>query len=304
MSPQSKSHLALFIANLMYGANYVIAKGLMPDRISPNGFILFRVLGAALLFWSIYVFWFEKVNKKDFGRIALCALFGVATNQLCFFNGLMLTSPVNASVIMTVTPILVLVLSIIFLQQKITSLQVIGVVIGAVGSIAFTLSNSDTGFASAEGDIFIFINAASYALYLTMVKPLMRKYRPITVISWVFTFGLLYVIAFPLSIPEASSVQWENFDGVTYLKFMFVVIGVTFLPYLLNIYSMKRLSPYITAVYIYIQPLLAAGFIFLFAMVGEEDYSGDFSVLKMISALTIFAGVYLVIRPPKAKPTA
>jgi len=93
-----KSHIALFIVNLMYGANYVIAKGLMPDVIGPNGFILLRVVGAVLLFWLIFSFQSEKIARKDFLLLAVCGLFGVAMNQLLFFNGLMLTSPLNAPV--------------------------------------------------------------------------------------------------------------------------------------------------------------------------------------------------------------
>ena len=281
----------------MYGANFVIAKGLMPDFIGPNGFIFFRVAGAGLLFWAIYLMLYEKVKRKDLVRIAICALFGVACNQLSFFNGLMLTSPVNAAVIMTTTPILVLLLSVLFLSEKITALQLIGVLIGAGGSIAFTLSGMNKGFATGLGDALIFINALSYSLYLVLVKPLMLKYRPITVITWVFTFGLIYVSFFPLTLPEAMNVNWDSFNGDTYSRFLFVVIGVTFLPYLLNIYSMKILSPYITAVYIYLQPLLATGFVFLFAAFGLEDYSGDITAVKALSALVIFAGVYLVIKP-------
>ena len=144
----------------MYGANFVIAKGLMPDFIGPNGFIFFRVAGAGLLFWAIYLMLYEKVKRKDLVRIAICALFGVACNQLSFFNGLMLTSPVNAAVIMTTTPILVLLLSVLFLSEKITTLQIIGVLIGAAGSIAFTLSGMNKGFATGLGDALIDLSPA------------------------------------------------------------------------------------------------------------------------------------------------
>ena len=184
-----KAHIALFIVQLMYGANYVIAKGLMPNIIGPNGFILVRVAGAVALFWGILAFKNEKVALKDLGRLAICAVFGVALNQLMFFNGLMLTSPINASVMMTTTPILVLLFSVIILKEKIIPIQLVGVLIGAVASVVFILLNSGGGYASDTGDIFILINATSYSFYLVLVKPLMKKYKPLTVISWVFTFG-------------------------------------------------------------------------------------------------------------------
>ena len=294
-----KSHLALFIVQLMYGANYVVAKGLMPNVVGPNGFILLRVLGAVSLFWAILSLRYEKVALKDFGRLALCGLFGVALNQLMFFNGLMLTSPINAPVIMTLTPIIVLVLSALFLKEKIRNLQILGVLIGAVGSVSFILLNKVGGFASGLGDIFILINATSYSFYLVLVKPLMMKYKPLTVISWVFSFGLIYVFLwFPSSI-EASLIDWSSIKTTEVLQILFIIIGVTFVPYLLNVYSMKRLSPSIAAVYIYLQPILATAFVYLFVYFGWEDYSGDMSWEKIGCALLVFIGVYLVIKPKR-----
>lgn len=294
-----KSHLALFIVQLMYGANYVVAKGLMPVVVGPNGFILLRVLGAVSLFWAILSLRYEKVALKDFGRLALCGLFGVALNQLMFFNGLMLTSPINAPVIMTLTPIIVLVLSALFLKEKIRNLQVLGVFIGAVGSVSFILLNKVGGFASGLGDVFILINATSYSFYLVLVKPLMAKYKPITVISWVFTFGLVYVFVWFPSSFEVSLIDWSSIKTTEVLQILFVVVGVTFVPYLLNVYSMKRLSPSIAAVYIYLQPLLAAAFVYLFVYFGLEDYSADMSWEKVFCAILVFIGVYLVIKPKK-----
>lgn len=103
------AHAALLTVALIYGANYLIAKGLMPALIGPSGFIVLRATGAAALFWVVYAFRFERIRRDDLLRLALCGLFGVASNQLMFFNGLSLTSPVNASIIMTSNPILVLV---------------------------------------------------------------------------------------------------------------------------------------------------------------------------------------------------
>jgi drug/metabolite transporter (DMT)-like permease len=219
-----KFHVALFIVQLMYGANYVVAKGLMPSVVGPNGFILLRVLGAVSLFWAVLSFRREKVSKKDFGRLALCGLFGVALNQLMFFNGLMLTSPMNAPVIMTMTPIIVLILSGIILKERIRKLQIIGVILGAIGSILFILLNENGGFASGRGDALILVNATSYSVYLVLVKPLMSKYKPLTVISWVFTFGLLYVIIWLPSSMEVSAMDWSAISSSEIAQILFVIV--------------------------------------------------------------------------------
>lgn len=299
MTPIIKSHIALLILNMMYGANYVVAKGLMPGVIGPNGFILMRVIGAGTLFWLLFLRRFQKVEKKDILRLAICGLFGVGINQLFFFNGLMLTSPVNASVIMITTPIIVFILSLILLKERAEWIKIVGLIIGAIGSIIFTMQSTDSIHANIKGDLFIMVNAASYALYLVLVKPMMAKYKPLTVITWVFTFGLIYVLIWPYSTAELSSIETSALTLDSILRFAFVVIGVTFLPYLLMVYAMKIVSPAVSSTYIYLQPLLAAFFVYVFYLFGLEDYTDDFSWIKFTSALFVFVGVYLVIRPPK-----
>lgn len=273
----------------------------MPHVIGPNGFILVRVLGAVSLFWLVWLFRPEKVDKKDIGRLALCGLFGVALNQLMFFNGLMLTSPLNAPVIMTTTPIIVMVLTALILKEKVFPRQVLGLLIGATGSVFFILSNTRGGYASNAGDIFILLNATSYSFYLVLVKPLMKKYRPLTVITWVFTFGLAYVLIWAPSSTELSNVSWNSLNSTEIWQIIFVVVGVTFVPYLFNVFAMKKLSPSIAAVYIYTQPVFAAFFVLLYSVYGFTDYSGDFSWVKTICTIFVFFGVYLVIRPNKLK---
>ena len=115
------AHIFLFVANLIYALNYTIAKDVMPNYIEPSGFILLRVVGAVVLF-SLYYFFFinEKVENKVILLLSVCGLFGVAINQLLFFEGLNLTTPINASIIMTVNPVLVLLLSYFLINESIT----------------------------------------------------------------------------------------------------------------------------------------------------------------------------------------
>jgi len=295
MSKKVISHIALFIVNLLYGANYVIAKGVMPKYVGPNGFILMRVVGAVTLFWMILLFKLQKVAKKDLIRLAFCGLFGVGMNQLLFFNGLMRTSPLNSSIIMTTTPIIVFVLSIIILKEKSTQTKVLGITLGAIGSISLTyLSSGENGYASSLGDLFIFLNAISYSFYLVLVKPLMVKYSPLTVITWVFTFGLIYVLLWPFSTAEISAITWQSMPTNIPWRILFVVVGVTFLPYLLTVFAMKDVSPSVASSYIYFQPVLAGVFIYISFLIGSDDYTADFSIWKILCAVLIFVGVYLV----------
>ncbi len=283
----------------MYGANYVIAKGVMPNYVGPNAFILMRVIGAVVIFWVIFSFLFEKVTIKDIGLLALCGLFGVAINQLLFFNGLMRTSPINAPIIMTATPIIVFVLSIFFLKEKATIIKWLGIFLGAVGSISLTLISAEAS-TTAIGDIFILLNAISYSIYLIMVKPLMKKYKPLTVITWVFTFGLIYVTFWPMSKEEFYIINWAAMPFDIFWRIGFVIIGVTVLPYLLTVVAMRTISPSVASSYIYLQPVLSGLFVYVFYLLGKEDYTSSFSYWKIPCALLVFLGVYLISKKDKS----
>tara|TARA_R110002073_G_scaffold108336_9_gene243660 strand:+ start:91238 stop:92182 length:945 start_codon:yes stop_codon:yes gene_type:complete len=296
-----KAHLALLGANIIYGANHMIAKGIMPHKIGASAFIFLRILCAGLLFWGIKIFIKEKMAKKDFGRLILCGFFGIAANQLLFFHGLNLTSPIDASIIITSVPILVLVYSFFLLKEKITSNKIIGVSIGALGAIILILyGKADGGTSSLLGNLFVFLNAAFYGLYLVLVKPLMKKYNPITVISWIFLFGFIFM--FPFGINDFLDTDFEAFTFNTFLTVTFVVIGTTFLAYLFNIYALKNVSPSVNGSYIYIQPAVSFIMVSLYAYwLGHEQYKEDINLIKIVSCLLIFVGVFLVSKTKKTK---
>ena len=295
MNSNLKPHLAVLGANIIYGLNYTIAKDVMPEYIPPFGFIFCRVAGALILFWAIFAFNYEKIAKKDLLLLAVCGFFGVAANQLMFFYGLNLTTPINAGIIMTSNPILVLIASAIILKNKITLTKVGGIALGIVGALLLLLFKNNFSFGSETivGDTFIFLNAMSYGTYLVIAVPLMKKYKPITVITWVFTFGFIYVL--PFGFTEFTEIAWSMFSTKIWLEFAFVIICTTFFAYLLNIYGLKKLNPSTVSTYIYLQPLLAAAFAI---WVGKDSLDW----IKIVAAILIFSGVYLVSKTKSLKP--
>lgn len=286
-----KVHAALLTVGLIYGANYSIAKSLMPDFIGPNGFILLRIGGAFIFFFLAQKFWIKETikDRKDYLRLGVCALFGVAANMLCFFNGLALTSPINASVIMTINPVLVLLFSIIIAKETVGIYRVLGIALGMTGAILqildpFGLSKEMAGV-NWRGDLFILFNAASYAIYLVLVKPLMAKYHPLTVVKWTFIFGLVMVL--PFGFTELVEAPWQSITPSIALKLGFVVIATTFIAYLLNAWTLRYVSSSVVGSYIYLQPVLAA-----FIAVFISGY--QFHLSMLVYAGMIFGGVYLV----------
>lgn len=295
MSKIVKAHLALFTVNALYGANHIVAKGVMPDYLTPSVFIFMRASGAMVLFWLMkFLFVREKVKRKDLVLLAICGLFGVAVNQLFFFHGLSLTSSINSGIIMTINPILVVVLSFFILKEAITWRKSVGIGLGATGAILLTLTAGTGHGDSVLGDLFIFINATSYAIYLVLVKPLMKKYAPLTVITYVFSFGLIYVSLFPPTLVELTSTDFSAIPMNIVYVILFVIIAVTFLTYLLTVYGLKYLSPSVSSSYIYLQPVLVMLFAYLFSAIGvASDYTNTITFEKVGYMLLIFTGVYI-----------
>lgn len=294
-----KAHFALLGANIIYGANYIIAKDVMPDKIGPSAFIFVRVLGAGLLFWMINFFIREKIQRKDYFRFLLCGVFGVTCNQLFFFHGLNLTSPIDASIILTMVPILVLIFSAVFLKEAITKNKLLGILIGGSGAIALiTYGAKAGGTSSSLGNLYVFFNTISYALYLVLVKPLMSKYKPFTVITWVFTIGFVFVL--PIAFQDFQSTDTANFTAGTYYTIAYVIIGTTFLTYLFNIYALSKVSPAVNGSYIYLQPVISFFMVSLYARTfNDNTYSNEIDLIKIVSCLMVVSGVYLISKKTK-----
>lgn len=286
-----KRNLALLAAtcvSVIYGVTFTIAKDVMPEFIGAFGFIFLRVGGSAVLFWLACLFApKEKIDNADWLRIIAAALFGVALNMLTFFKGLSLTSPISAAVIMVTTPMIVLVLSALIIKERMRKRKASGIILGLVGTACLILYGQSAGSATNAtlGNLLVFINALSYGLYLILVKKLMHKYNAFTFVKWIYTFGFLMVI--PFGWNEFHAIDWPMMPTDIYLKTIFVIAISTFLTYLLNLLSMKELSPSTVAVFIYLQPLFAS----IFAIGLGKDH---LTPIKLISAALIFTGVYLV----------
>ncbi|WP_372769081.1 DMT family transporter [Lutibacter sp.] len=293
-----KAHLALLGANVIYGVNHIVAKGVMPNKIGPSAFVFLRILGAALLFWIIKAFIKEKVEKKDFPLLILCGLLGVASNQMFFFHGLSLTSPIDASIIITAVPVMVLIFSAFLLKEKITVNKFLGIVLGGIGAVILIwYGKKSVGTSSVLGNMFVLINACAYALYMVLVKPLMKKYNPITIISWAFLFGFLFM--FPIGIQGILVTDFSAFTLNTYLTVAFVVLGTTFLAYLFNIYALSKVAPSVSGSYIYLQPMVSFIMVAVYAFVLNQDqYAEDINYIKIFSCLMVVAGVYLISKKP------
>ena len=286
--------LAATATETIYGINHTIAKGLMPHIIQPFGFIVLRVGGAAILFWALSLFTkSERIEKSDWWRIGACAVFGMVLNMLIFFKGLSLSTPINSAVSMTITPVLLLLLTALILKERITWIKSFGIVFGLSGALVLIVFQEKTQTNAPNiplGNLLFVLNAISYSFYLILVKPLVSKYKPVTLLK--FFFLIAFCINLPIGYSELIQVEWRSLNTSEIGQMAFVVVATTFLTYLFNIFALKQLSPSTVGVFIYLQPLVAT----VFAILMGAD---TLNALRIGAASLIFFGVYLSTRKPK-----
>ncbi|WP_179334146.1 DMT family transporter [Winogradskyella costae] len=294
MNSRKFAIFALIMVQLLYGLNFTIAKTVMNENfIKPFGFVLIRVAGATVLFWIMSLFLpKQKIDKKDYLKFFVAAIFGVMINMLFFFKGLEYTSPIHASAITITVPIIILILSAIILKENVSKLKIIGVTLGLVGALVLTIygKSGRAGDNVPLGNLLVFLNAISYSIYVIMIKKLTLKYHPFTFIKWLFLFGLIMLI--PFGYNDLKAVEWHTFTPNAAWSVLFVIVGATFGTYLFNPLALNKLKASTVGIFIYLQPVIAG----LFAISIGADFIDP---IKIGAMLLIFLGVFLVSKKPK-----
>ncbi|MET1258743.1 DMT family transporter [Flagellimonas sp. DF-77] len=297
MGKRTLAFLAAIGATTIYGINHTIAKGVMPDYVTPFGFIFLRVVGASILFWAIsFLGPKESIDKKDWPRLVLAALLGMVINMLSFFKGLELSTPINSSVLVTISPIIVVVLSAFFLKERITLNKGLGIFLGFVGALALILFGAELRQDAPNiplGNTLFIVNATAYGAYLIVAKSLVAKYHPFTLMRWLFTIAM--IINFPITFGDFMLIEWATMPLWVWGVVLFVIIGTTFCTYLFNIFAMTELKASTIGAFIYIQPVFGI----LFALLTGKD---SLTATKISATVLVLVGVYLASK--KVKPKA
>lgn len=289
MKATTTAHLALLGTNIFFAINLTSIKYLVNEGFAkPFAINIIRVGVTAALLWIFFIFKRQKrlVKKTDVGRFFLCALSGVAINQLMFVKGLSLTYSIHASLLMLTTPILIIMISALFLKERLTVTKIIGLCVGITGAVLLITAKENTGNASEVflGDLLIILNAIAYTFYFVLVKPLMKTYDPIMITRVIFTMGFFMML--PFCWTEFLEIRWHDYTWSAALNLGLVAIAGTFLAYLFNVYGIKILGAGIAGTYIYSQPFFATAIAMIFL-------NESLTIVKIIAAVFIFFGVYL-----------
>ena len=288
-----KGHSSMLGANVMWGLMSPVAKFVMVGgAVTPLVVTDLRITGAMVLFWIASFFQKpERVAPKDLLKLLGASLLAIVFNQGCFIFGVGLTSPLDASIITTSMPLLAMVLAAIYLKEPITGKKVLGIAVGATGALLLILGSHQVSEAKAAGnhyiwgDLLVLLAQFSYALYFVLFKNFVNKYSLITIMKWMFTYA--FICALPFSYNDLLHTEWKSLQNTEIGALVFIVVGSTFISYVLIVIGQKNLRPTVAGMYNYVQPLVAS----IVAVCWGMD---TFNFVKIISVALIFGGVYLV----------
>ncbi len=285
------AHLSLAGAAVCWGLMSPLGKDAMQHGIDGITLVSLRVLGGAILFWLTSLFTpREIISRKHIALLCLAAVFGLVGNQCCFTIGLSLTSPVNAGIVTTTMPISALLLSALILKEPITLRKALGVALGCCGAVLLVMTSvrtaaGATGMGDLRGDLLCFAAQISYTIYLTVFGWLAKRYSIFTVNKWMFLSATC--IVWPFTAQHVWQTHWSALSTVTLAEIAYVVVGGTFLAYILMIRGQQVLRPTVVSMYNYVQPIVA---VFVSIVLGLAV----FTLTHALAVALIFSGVALV----------
>ena len=295
-----KGHIAILMANVIFGLGVPVTKSLLTDWVTPMGYMATRCVGATILFWIVACFLpREKVERKDLVTIMLGGLLGFVISQTLTAEALKYTTPVYFSLVAALTPIAVMLLAALFIKEEITTLKMVGVALG-IGGALLMLFMSWTGGAGTSGSndllgIFLAIlSVLTWAVYLIITRKVSSKYSSVTQMKYVFLISTIVTVPIALATEPQQALYSSAWEWSGVLQMAFIVLFATGLGYFLIPYAMKYLRATTVSIYTNIQPIVAS----LVAMaVGQDIFTWD----KPLAAVMVLVGAYIVTMPEKAE---
>jgi drug/metabolite transporter (DMT)-like permease len=290
MKEVPKGHLAILAVNLIFGLNTPITKYILTQgHIQPLALTFYRFIGATVAFWiaSCFVSRKNKASIRDIGLFFVASLLGIVVNQICFVVGLNSTSPVDASIIVTLVPILTMIIAAVYLKEPITTKKVAGVVIGCAGALLLILSSNIAHAPNSTffGNIMCIVSCIAYAIYLTIFRDVIKRNHPVILMKWLMLFAT--AVAAPICYKSVVVVDYAALQWDEIMRVLYVVLVATFVAYLLIAIGQTRLRPTTLSMYNYFQPIVTTT---ISIAIGLDIFGWH----KAMAAVLIFLGVYIV----------
>ncbi len=294
MNPKIIGNCTMAIVATLFGINFTATKLILDSQaVSPYSLMLFRLLFGTAAFWIASLFIpREHIHRADIKWIIIASALGIIFNQGIFIIGIKHTSPIDASIITTIVPIITMIVSYIYLREPLSKMKVAGVTLGAIGAISLIILTkqglSGEG-ASFIGNMLIVCSSLAYSCFFVFSRGISQKYSSITIMKWMFLIASLALLPFFFKSIPASPIFHEPFNWQSFGPLLFILIGATFLPYLLLPIAQRFIRPTTMSMYNYVQPIVAS-------LLGIWLGQGVLTLPKALCALLIFSGVFLVSR--------
>ena len=284
-------HLSCLIAYSIFGFNIIVCKDLTSDGlISPLGIFTLRALGAGALFWIISsVLPAEKVERKDLPKIFAASMLGFFTCQVTFLIGIPYITPMDCSIMSSLSPIYTMIVAAIVIKEPITFQKAGGVLLSLAGVIYLIISKTGNTGGPAETTLFgifmLILNSLSFSMYLGIFKPLIGKYSVVTFMKWIFLFA--FAVTIPFTSKEIVTLDWKSIPSIQLAELAYLIVCATFITYFLIPVGQKRIRPTLVSMYSYVQPIIA---IVISICIGMDTLTWQ----KVLAAIMVFGGVIIV----------
>lgn len=285
------AHLSMFGACAGWGLMAPVGKDAMTHGFDGITMVTFRVVGACLLFWIASIFApKEKVPLRDKLMFIGAGIFGLVLNQCCYTIGLSITSPINASIVTTSMPIFAMLLAALILKEPITGKKALGVLMGCSGALILILTSAahaSDKVGDIRGDLLCLFAQFSFALYLSLFNPLIRRYNVFNINKYMFSWATLLLL--PFTISHVTDVVSQPIPASTWWEVGYVVCIGTFVCYILTMIGQRTLRPTVVSVYNYVQPIVSVATSLLMGI-------GILKPTHALAVILVFSGVWLVTK--------
>ncbi len=289
-------HLACFLAYSIFGFNIIVCKSLTSSTyLSPMGIFLLRSVGAGAIFWLLSLMMpHESVARRDLPRIFIASLLGFFLTQLSFLAAIPLITPMESSIMSSLTPIYTMFVAAVAVREPITFKKAGGVLLSLSGVLYLIMGMKTTGGVQQSSPIGIVLmvgNALCFAMYLGIFRPLIERYSVVTFMKWIFLFST--VMSAPFALEEVLALDYSTLPSRWLWELTFLIVMATFVAYYLIPLGQKLIRPTLVSMYSYAQPIIA---ISISIALGMDSLTPG----RVIAALVVIAGVIVVSRSRSA----
>lgn len=289
---QMEGHAAVMTANVIFGLGVPVTKYLLDQWVTPMTYMATRCIGAALIFWMISLFLpKEHVERKDLFVIMLGGLLGFVISQTLTAWALDFTTPVYFSLIATLTPVATMLMAALFLNEKITGMKTLGVVLAILGAalMVFVGWVGGAGRNDLLGIFLAILSVLTWVVYLLITRKVSQKYTAVTQMKWIFLVSTIAVLPFSWREFPATALYGGQADWAGIAAMAFIVIFATVLGYFMIPFAMQYLKATTVSIYTNIQPVVAS---LVAIAIGQDLMTWD----KPVAAVLVLLGAWLVTR--------